>query len=298
MPDQVDFDDVADELYSLDPSEFVAARKDAVARARKAGDRKTATTIGALRKPTVVAWMVNLLVREEPEDVAELFDLGDSLREAQRRSAADELKELSGARQQAIRALTRRAVKIAAEHGKPGADDAEREIGQTLNAALADPDVGERVRAGRVVTAESYSGFGPAMLALAPELPDEEEEPGAEQTTDEETADEEPETVDQKALDEAREQLEEAKEDEASARADAESARAEAESAEENLAEVKERLARLRSELHEAEEQEAEARRTVKSADREARRLKRVLTDAEARTEEAQNALDRARQAR
>ncbi|MBY6414003.1 hypothetical protein HQ346_20115 [Rhodococcus sp. BP-252] len=287
MPDQVDFDDVADELYSLDPSEFVAARKDAVARARKAGDRKTATAIGALRKPTVVAWMVNLLVREEPEDVAELFDLGDSLREAQRRSAADELKELSGARQQAIRALTRRAVKIAAEHGKPGADDAEREIGQTLNAALADPDVGERVRAGRVVTAESYSGFGPAMLALAPELPDEEEEP-----EDEETADEEPDTVDQKALDEAREQLEEAKEDEASARADAESARAEAESADENLAEVKERLARLRSELHEAEEQEAEARRTVKSADREARRLKRVLTDAQARTEEAQNAVD------
>ncbi|SNS84547.1 hypothetical protein [Rhodococcoides kyotonense] len=296
MPDQVDVDEVADELYALDPSEFVAARKDAVARARQAGDRKTTTAIGALRKPTVVGWMVNLLVREEPEDIAELFDLGDSLRDAQRRSATDALKELSGARQQAIRALTRRAVKIAAEHGKPGAD-AEREIGQTLNAALADPEIAERVRAGRVVTAESYSGFGPAMLTLAPDP----EEPAE----DEVVAQEEDDSVDQEALerakellDQAQEELDDAREDEASARVAAESARVEAESAEESLAEVKERLARLRDELHEAEEQEADARRAVKSTDREARRLKRVLTDAEARTEEAQNAVDRATQAR
>ncbi len=306
-----ELDDVAADLYAADPAEFVAARKDAASAARKAGNRSLATAIGKLRKPTTVAWMVNLLVRCEPEDVADLFDLGDQLRDAQRRSAARELRGLSAARQQAIRTLTRRAVELADEHGRAASEDAAREVGQTLGAALADPEIGERVRAGRVVTAESYSGFGPAVLALAPE-------PEADQPQDDEPQDDTEETEETEetedvgddaagkipdedsseseehaaALAEAEEQLDEAREDEEAARRAAEGAKSEAEEAARTLTDAKERLGRLRAELHEAEEAEADARNAEKSAARESRRLERVFADARARTSELQEAFD------
>ncbi|ORI17104.1 hypothetical protein BJD99_02045 [Rhodococcus sp. 1163] len=274
-----ELDNTASELCAVDPQGFVAARTAAVAAAKESGNRKLAAAIGKLRKPTTVAWMVNLLVREEPEDIAELFDIGNSLREAQRRSLADELKELSAARAQSIRALTRRAVEIAREHGHPSTENAAREVGQTLGAALADPEIGARVQAGRVVTAESYSGFGPAVLTLAPEPENTAEEPPEEPKAD-------------TRLEEAREQLTDAQEDEESAREAVDSADSAAEAASTDLSEIKERLARLRAELHDAEVEEASARTTEKSADRQARRLRRVLTDAEARTAELRSAVE------
>lgn len=53
----MNLDDVADELYGLDPGEFVAARSARVEAAREAGDRALATAIGKLRKPTTVGWL-------------------------------------------------------------------------------------------------------------------------------------------------------------------------------------------------------------------------------------------------
>ena len=79
--------DLIDRLYSLPPEQFVAARDEAVADARLAGDRLMATEIAALRRPTVAAWLVNVLVRQRPELVDELFELGESLRAAQDRKS-------------------------------------------------------------------------------------------------------------------------------------------------------------------------------------------------------------------
>lgn len=280
-----ELDDAASELYAHDPAEFVAARKSAASAAKEAGKNALASAIGKLRKPTTVGWMVNLLVREEPEDIADLFDLGDRLRDAQRRSSAGDLRELSADRQKSIRALTARAVDIARAHGRSTTDDAAREVGQTLGAALADPEIAERVRGGRVVVAESYSGFGPAVLALAPE-PEESVEPP-------EPAEEDP--RDAEALAEARRELDSAREDEEAARAHADSAASDAQAAAAQLAEIKERLTRLRAELHETEELEADARKAEKSTERESRRLRRVLNDAHARTAELEKAWNRRR---
>lgn len=80
----MDIDEVADELYGLDPAEFVEARKARVTQARKEGDRELATAIGKMRKPTLVAWVVNNFAREEPEQLEELLELGEALRDAQR----------------------------------------------------------------------------------------------------------------------------------------------------------------------------------------------------------------------
>lgn len=174
--DLPDIDTVIDELYSLAPADFVSHRSAYVTRFKKAGDKSGATRIGGLRKPTVVAWLVNTLARQDESAVAELFDLGAELERAQQRGDGHRLRGLSTARSASIRALTDRAVVLGRERGVTVGDNAAREVSNTLNAAMADPEIRDRVRAGRTVVAETYSGFGPALLSLVPDPPETETE--------------------------------------------------------------------------------------------------------------------------
>jgi hypothetical protein len=151
----------ARELYDLPPEEFVAARDEAVRRARSAGDRTLAAALGKLRRPTVGAWAVNRLARHRPELVDELLALGEQLRTAQRDLRGDDLRELSTRRRSIIDTLYRAAVALARrEHRKDALP--VNEIEATLMAALADPTVAEQVRTGQLVKTVEYTGFGEA----------------------------------------------------------------------------------------------------------------------------------------
>ncbi len=154
-------DDVAAELYALPPEEFTAARGEAVAVARKAGDRELAASIGGLRRPTVGAWLVNLLAHQRPDLIGELLALGESMRSAQRNLRGDELRELSTQRRGMVSALAResRALAVAAGRGVRAVLPLG-EVETTLTAALADPEVAEEVRLGRLVKPIEYAGFG------------------------------------------------------------------------------------------------------------------------------------------
>ncbi|OZF29798.1 hypothetical protein [Rhodococcus sp. 14-2483-1-2] len=167
---------VVDDLYSLPPADFVSHRAAYVTRFKKAGDKAGATRIGALRKPTLVAWLVNTLARRDESALAELFDLGEQLERAQQRGDGHRLRELSTARSTSIRALTDRAVSLGRDLGATVGDNAAREISNTLNAAMADAEIRDRVRAGRTVVAETYSGFGPALLSIVPDPPDDDDD--------------------------------------------------------------------------------------------------------------------------
>ena len=81
--------------------------------------------------------------------------------------AGDELRQLSVQRRKAVDALARRAVELGAEHGYTAPDGAVQEVGQTLQTALGDPEIGDLVRAGRLTQAVTYGGFGPTDLASA-----------------------------------------------------------------------------------------------------------------------------------
>ncbi|WP_067647174.1 hypothetical protein [Nocardia harenae] len=159
--------DVAVELYGLAPGEFVAARAERVATAKAAGERELAAAIGALRRPTVAAWAVNLLARSASEEVGALLALGDALRTAQRELSGPRLRALTAQRGQVVNALAKRAAELAAEQGRPVGDAVLREVGNSLTAALADPEVAEKVRLGTLASATSYDGFGPAGPELA-----------------------------------------------------------------------------------------------------------------------------------
>lgn len=111
-------DDVADELYGLDPGEFVEARTKHVKAAREDNDRTLAAEIGKLRKPTTVGWLVNLISRNLSEDLDALLALGESLRDAQRHLSGQDLRRLTTQRQQVVRSLAHKSGEIAASRGK------------------------------------------------------------------------------------------------------------------------------------------------------------------------------------
>lgn len=174
----MELDAAADELYRADPDEFVPTRTRLVAQAREAKDRPLAAAIGALKKPTRSAWLVNLLSREDASAVAELSDVAGRVAAAHQAADLTALREVGGERQRLVDAQTRRAVALAGERGQVVTEAVRLEVHGTLEAAVADPEVLEEVRRGRLVKAQVYSGFGfplgmmpvagPPVVAQAP----------------------------------------------------------------------------------------------------------------------------------
>jgi hypothetical protein len=160
-----ELDDVIDDLYAGPPAEFVARRTAAVKAAKADGDRELAAQIGELRKPTVSAWLVNLLVRSDADLAAQIVGLGDGLREAERSLDGPALRELSTQRRQLVRSLAARARALAKPTGQKIGDTVLQELDATLTAALADPAVAREVVSGHLTAAREYAGFGTADSA-------------------------------------------------------------------------------------------------------------------------------------
>lgn len=269
----MDIDEVADELYGLDPAEFVEARKARVTQARKEGDRELATAIGKMRKPTLVAWVVNNFAREEPEQVEELLELGEALRDAQRHLSGDDLRALTTQRQRVIRAMARRAGELAATRGQQVSETAAREVGQSLHAALADPEIADLVRAGRLVTAASYSGMGPAGMTVV----------GGRSKP---TTSGKPDTTKLRA--DAQAEVDAAERAELEAREAVGTAQADAQEAADRVAELDSRIEDLRSQLAQAEQERQFAHKSERTAASN-------VTAAEHKAEQAQARLETAR---
>ena len=297
------FDTVVADLYSLAPADFVSHRSAYVTRFKKAGDKSGATRIGGLRKPTVVAWMVNTLARQDESALAELFELGDQLERAQQRGDGSRLRELSTARSTSIRALTEQAISSGRDLGVTVGDNAAREIANTLNAAMADPEIRDRVRAGRTVTAETYSGFGPALLSLVPDPPDppdDETETETETETDgaPDTADDVPENSSE--ADQLREaehdrlvaELDTAETAFAAARDAADAADSDTERAASERRSATKEVERLETELDAARAEAKAARAAERTSVEQAESTAEALEAAKARVAEARAALE------
>ncbi|MEU7517515.1 hypothetical protein AB0B13_36710 [Streptomyces sp. NPDC042898] len=98
----MDVEEIAEELYELKPSDFVAARDRYVAEARRAKDPGVAKAIAALRRPALAVWAANLLARQRPEETGQFLTLGETLREAHRTLDADQLRAASRQQHQLV----------------------------------------------------------------------------------------------------------------------------------------------------------------------------------------------------
>ncbi|MFI2632710.1 hypothetical protein ACH5A2_20280 [Streptomyces collinus] len=168
----MDYDSVADELYALRPEEFTAARASATASARTAGDRELAARIGALRKPSLAAWVSNLLVRSSPGEVEPLLRLGEGLRQAHQDLDGAQLRELSRRQHALIRALSLQARQLAKEAGHPIGEGVQREVENTLHAVLADPEAARAWAGGRLTKPlDAAVGFPAVAEDARPQRP-------------------------------------------------------------------------------------------------------------------------------
>jgi hypothetical protein len=161
-----------DELYGLPLDRFTAER-DALARGlAAAGDRDAAGRVRALRKPVVAAWALNRLAREDPDGIGTLRQLGERLRDAQRRALsgadAEPLRQANDERRAAVSRLAERARELLEREGVGGA--AFDDVVSTLDAAAVDDGAAEAIAGGRLVRPmRPPTGFGEtAALTVLP----------------------------------------------------------------------------------------------------------------------------------
>ncbi len=144
----------------MGPSEFTAARDAMAAEARLAGHPDLASSLKKLRRPSVGAWLANLLAFEQASDVQRLVDLGTELRAPKGKLEGEQIRRVSRERNDAISKLVRDARAKAARVGQSVTAAASRELESTLEAAFADPEAAERLLGGRLSSGLHYSGLG------------------------------------------------------------------------------------------------------------------------------------------
>ena len=148
-----ELDQQIDSLFGMPLDRFIPERDALAKQLRATGDREAADRVKGLRKPTVPAWALNQLARQDPRGVTDVVELGARLRDAQRRAIsggdAGPLREAGEARRALVARLARVAAEILQGTGTASAPH-EEEITSTLEAAAADEEAGERFRAGRL----------------------------------------------------------------------------------------------------------------------------------------------------
>ncbi|WP_226346709.1 hypothetical protein [Agilicoccus flavus] len=157
----------ADELYAAPASEFVATRTALARRAREGGHKDLAAAVGKLAKPSVSAALVNGLVREHPDLVGELADLGDAMRTAQANLEAASLAQLRPRRDELFARMLDAAAQAARAGGRAASAATLDEVRATLVASLADAAAQDAVASGHLTRAIAYAGFGEVDLAEA-----------------------------------------------------------------------------------------------------------------------------------
>lgn len=169
-----DLADDEDALFDLPVGEFIAARDDRARRLRDEGRADDAKAVKALRRPTLVAWAINQVVRADGEQYDALVAAGREMQKAQRRALSGVrdtgLRDASAVRRGLVEALTDRAEQALAKAGaRPDAHLGD--VAATFEAASASPDVAEQVGAGRLSSpVRASAGFSSMTGLLAASL--------------------------------------------------------------------------------------------------------------------------------
>jgi DNA repair exonuclease SbcCD ATPase subunit len=282
---------IADDLYALTLAEFTPAR-DAKAKELKGTD--LAKEVKALKKPSLAAWVVNLLVRKDTDKVEQVLSVGAALREAQASMSGDELRQLTRQRRQLTAAVTTQARQLAREQGQKVTESVADQVEATLTASMVDEECARAVRSGLLVTALSATGVGAVELDKAVAVPD---ALGFVATPREDAPQVRPDLhvvpdpdQDEKALEAARETLAEAEDELTEATETLESASSE-------LSDLEARSMQVQAEIDELKRQVAELEETADGVDDEIAEAEDAKSEASELVAEATRARDAAAKA-
>ncbi len=162
---------IAEELYSLPPADFTGTRNQWSKQTKADGDPELAKRVTELRKPSTAAWVVNMLMRHQGEQMTQVLELGASLRKAQSDLDADALRELTRQRRQLTTAVTRQGRDLARDLGQKVTEAVADQVQGTLHAAMVDEDAAAAVRSGLLVSALTATGVGSADVVDAVAVP-------------------------------------------------------------------------------------------------------------------------------
>jgi len=276
---------IADDLYALTLAEFTPAR-DAKVKELKGTD--LAKEVKALKKPSLAGWVVNLLVRHEPEQVDQVLQVGAALREAQASMSGDDLRQLTRQRRQLTAAVTTQARRLAREHGQKVTEAVATQVEATLTAAMVDEECAKAVRSGLLLGPLAATGVDDVELDRAVALP---EALGFVATTRDAPEPTKPDLHvvpdpdrDEKALAAARETL-------AEAEGELSEATETLDTASQELADLEARSMQIQAEIDELKRKIAELDETADEVDDS-------IAEAEEARDEAQDAVSEATQAR
>lgn len=166
---------IAAQLYALPYSAFVAARAAAATELTAAGaapeQRSLAAEVRSLPKPSLAAWAVNMLAAHRPETLAELAELGGSMRAAQSSLEAAALRTLGQERRQLLSRAVKTACAVAEQQGRKISSAVATEVEETLRAATADEGAAAAVRSGCLLRTLRADGVDVVDLAGAVAVP-------------------------------------------------------------------------------------------------------------------------------
>lgn len=148
----------ADDLYALDPADFVAARTALAKRLRGEGDKSEAARVAKLRRPSTTAAALNRAAREHVDLLDAALAAGRDLRAATDAALAGDASQLRAATA-AERAASDRFLAAAARH-LGGSAAASSRLADMLRAAVMDDAVADELRRGVLTTDHEASGFG------------------------------------------------------------------------------------------------------------------------------------------
>ena len=154
----MDVREVAGELYATAPGDFIARRNAAAAQA----DRSTAKQIKALRKPSASASAINALVRDQPDLIGDVLEIGARMRDAFASRDRAEIRSLTQERQRLLQRAT---------EGLGLSPAVQREVEETLQAAVIDAAAAAAVRSGMLVRSLESTGLEQVDVTDAVALP-------------------------------------------------------------------------------------------------------------------------------
>jgi hypothetical protein len=268
-------------LYSLPLAEFTAERNALAARLRKEGDREASERVKGLAKPSVSAWAVNVLFRDQKEKMDAFLAAGRRargiLQEALTKgTGAESLPDAMQDERDLRDDLRRRAVALLSPDGKePGRDIIDR-ITNDLEALALSPAAEEAAERGWLDRDLDPPGFEIfAGLPLAPRR----ERHGMHIVPSPPAP---------------AQEKEEKKGREAEKKEDREE-KAERERREKEAAKARERIARAEEKVARAAEEEATLRSEAERAEKAAVKAEAAAAEARRRAEADREAADRAK---
>jgi hypothetical protein len=155
-PDVFDIPGV-DALFEGELETFVERREELMRRLKKDGEKDAAAVVKQLRKPTTVMWAVNQVARRDRAAIDDLVKAAGKVRAAQARAVQG---KDTGLLRSTTNDWRNRVRSLAAEVGKLAGAQHRDDAAATFEAASTDDELADVLKAGRLISSLSPSGFG------------------------------------------------------------------------------------------------------------------------------------------